>query len=82
MMLLCKSQWMRLLALIASVVLISGVAADGEGRGVLDSLKESYDELPDSGKFVTGAAIGFTATRFTVNKVVTVVKLAGATFLA
>jgi hypothetical protein len=78
----CVSQWMRFLVLIASVVLISGVAADGDGRGALDSLKESYDDLPDSGKFVTGAAIGFTVTRFTVNKVVTVVKLAGATFLA
>jgi hypothetical protein len=75
---------MRLLALTASVVLISGVAADGDGGGggVLDSLKQSYDELPESGKFVTGAAVGFTFTRFTVNKVVGVVKLAGAGFLA
>ena len=68
--------------LFVSVILISDVAAEGVGRGMLDSLKESYDELPDSGKFVTGAAIGFTVTRFTVNKVVSVVKLAGATFLA
>lgn len=73
---------MRLLSLIASVVLISCVAADGDGGGVLDSLKQSYDELPESGKFVSGAALGFTATRFTVNKVVVVVKLAGAGFLA
>lgn len=56
-------------------------AKEEDARGMLDSLKESYDSLPDAGKFATGAVAGFGATRFTVNKVVTVVKLAGAAFI-
>lgn len=52
-----------------------------DARGVLDSLQETYEDLPDAGKFATGAVAGFGATRFTVNKVVTVAKLAGAAFI-
>ena len=50
--------------------------------GIFDSLKESYEELPPSGKFVTGVALGFTSTRFVVNKAVGFAKLAGAAFIA
>jgi len=62
-------------------LLSSSTAANDYARGILDSLKDSYDELPEAGKFATGAVAGFGVTRFTVNKVVTVVKLAGAAFI-
>ena len=75
---------MRCLTLIVSVLLCSGsvFAAQEDGSGVLDTLKKSYDELPEAGKFATGAVAGFGVTRFTVNKVVSVVKIAGAAFIA
>lgn len=85
MKLLNSSRWIRCLACIASLVFLSSLpvakADEESARGMLDSLKESYDSLPDAGKFATGAVAGFGATRFTVNKVVTVVKLAGAAFI-
>ena len=58
------------------------IAKEEDARGILDSLKESYDDLPEAGKFATGAVAGFGVTRFTVNKVVGVIKLAGAAFIA
>lgn len=80
-----SSRWIRCLVCTISVILLSGVpsvrAKEEDARDMLSSLKESYDNLPDAGKFATGAVAGFGVTRFTVNKVVTVVKLAGAAFI-
>lgn len=79
----CK--WLKCLSLLFFIGIscfpLTAAANNEDARGVLDSLKETYDELPDAGKFATGAVAGFGATRFTVNKVVTVVKLGGAIFI-
>mmetsp|Transcript_22798 Transcript_22798/g.63603 ORF Transcript_22798/g.63603 Transcript_22798/m.63603 type:complete len:160 (-) Transcript_22798:1476-1955(-) len=59
------------------------VAGSGEDDGGFFSFfKEKYDGLPESGKFATGAAIGFGGSRVAVNSAVGVVKFAGAAFVA
>jgi hypothetical protein len=78
-------RWLQCLSLlfflgISSFPLTNAANKDDDAT-VMDSLKKTYEELPDAGKFATGAVAGFGVTRFTVNKVVTVVKLAGAAFI-
>lgn len=76
-------RWLKCLTLLILIGICSfpAHAKEQEARGVLESLKDTYEELPDAGKFATGAIAGFGVTRFTVNKVVTVAKLAGAVFI-
>lgn len=45
-------------------------------------LKEKYDELPPKGKFASGAFLGFAGSRFAVKSAVSIVKVAGAAFIA
>lgn len=58
-------------------------AADGNALPqYLKQLREKYDDLPDQGKFVTGAVIGYGSSKFVTKSAVTVVKFAGAAFVA
>lgn len=81
MKLLNSCKWLKCLAVLFLIGALIVDAKEENARGVLDTLKETYDDLPDAGKFATGAVAGFGATRFTVNKVVTFVKISGAVFI-
>ena len=62
-----------------------GALADDELKGQVNSLVKSlrskYDGLPQSGKFATGAAVGFGTSRVAVKGAVSFVKIAGAAFV-
>ena len=45
-------------------------------------IRDEYEKFPDKGKFVTGAVIGFGASKMVVKSAVTFVKVAGAAFVA
>ena len=45
-------------------------------------LRAKYDDLPEKGKFATGAAVGFGGSRVAIKSAVSVVKVAGAAFIA
>ena len=44
--------------------------------------RTQYDNLPDQGKFATGAVVGYTTSKLAVRSAVKFVKIAGATFVA
>jgi hypothetical protein len=44
--------------------------------------REQYEQLPEQGKFATGAIAGFGASKLVVNSAVKFVKIAGAAFIA
>ena len=48
----------------------------------LNTARDQYDNLPEQGKFATGAVVGFTTSKIAVNSAVKLVKIAGATFVA
>lgn len=48
----------------------------------MKQLREKYDSLPDQGKFVTGVVVGFGGSKLVTRSAVTVVKIAGAAFVA
>jgi hypothetical protein len=56
--------------------------AEEPSLGIFDTMKETYEDLPPPGKFAAGAVLGFTGTRFVVNKAVGIAKIAGAAFIA
>lgn len=72
---------LSLYILVASLF-ISPSTADGQLRGAYDYLKEKYDDLPDNGKFATGAVAGFGVSRLAIKSATGVVKIAGAAFVA
>mmetsp|Transcript_16099 Transcript_16099/g.18047 ORF Transcript_16099/g.18047 Transcript_16099/m.18047 type:complete len:170 (-) Transcript_16099:48-557(-) len=83
-----------LLVLVATTLLVvynnaaTGVSAmkSNNGneymKGVFGSLKDHYDHLSVNGKCATCAALGFTGSRLVVKSSMTVVKVAGAAFIA
>lgn len=59
------------------------VMADDDGsNSILSHLRQKYDELPEKGKFAAGALVGFSGSRIAIKSAVTVVKVAGAAFVA
>ena len=65
--------------LVLITLLVPKATADG---GLYDYLKQKYDDLPDNGKLATGAVAGFGVSRVAIKSAVTVVKVAGAAFVA
>ena len=58
-------------------------AADGGSLPqYLKQLREKYEAMPDQGKFVTGAVVGFGGSKLVTKSAVAVVKVAGAAFVA
>eukprot|EP00529_Nitzschia_sp_RCC80_P041994 CAMPEP_0113456654 /NCGR_PEP_ID=MMETSP0014_2-20120614/9000_1 /TAXON_ID=2857 /ORGANISM="Nitzschia sp." /LENGTH=177 /DNA_ID=CAMNT_0000348117 /DNA_START=52 /DNA_END=588 /DNA_ORIENTATION=- /assembly_acc=CAM_ASM_000159 len=58
-------------------------AADGGSLPqYLKQLREKYEAMPDQGKFVTGAVVGYGGSKLVTKSAVTVVKVAGAAFVA
>jgi hypothetical protein len=55
---------------------------NGSSSSVLKQLREKYDDLPEQGKFVTGAVVGYGGSKLVTKSAVTVVKFAGAAFVA
>jgi hypothetical protein len=81
---LLSRTWLSAL-LVALLALTSPVKADDDRNTVkefLGQLRAKYDALPETGKFATGAFIGFSGSRIVVNSAVGVVKIAGAAFIA
>ena len=70
------------LYILVAALFISPSTADGQLRGAYDYLKEKYDDLPDNGKFATGAVAGFGVSRLAIKSATGVVKIAGAAFVA
>ena len=65
----------------SGVVLVD--AADGASLPqYLKQLREKYEAMPDQGKFVTGAVVGFGGSKLVTKSAVAVVKVAGAAFVA
>jgi hypothetical protein len=64
--------------------LISMTSSTSSARAdsLVSQLKEKYDELPAKGKFATGAFAGFVGSRMAVKSAVSIVKVAGAAFIA
>jgi hypothetical protein len=70
---------------ILSLSSVTMVNADDEGitaAGLTSYLRSKYDDLPEQGKFATGAALGFGGSRIVVKSAASVVKVAGAAFVA
>mmetsp|Transcript_15129 Transcript_15129/g.24483 ORF Transcript_15129/g.24483 Transcript_15129/m.24483 type:complete len:166 (-) Transcript_15129:268-765(-) len=75
--------WTTLLGSIPTAV----VAAEDEDVATsvkrwASQVREQYEQLPDQGKFVTGAVVGYGASKLVVRSAVRVVKIAGAAFIA
>jgi hypothetical protein len=74
--------------LLGSIWLLSSsavcAAADDtdNNAGVLNSLRDTYDNLPPHGKLATGAVAGFAVSRMAISSAVKVAKIAGAAFIA
>eukprot|EP00978_Attheya_sp_CCMP212_P040713 scaffold225470_cov64-Attheya_sp.AAC.1 len=51
-------------------------------RKLTDPIQRKYNELPGEGKMVTGAFVGFTASRVAVKSITSCIKFAGAAFVA
>ena len=75
------SSILSLYILVAALVL-SPTKADNPLSSPYQYLKEKYDELPDNGKFATGAVAGFGVSRIAIKSATGVVKIAGAAFVA
>ena len=73
-----KTFWFLALTLVLTLFGNSGV----KGLTLKETLREKYDELPEKGKFGVGAAGGFIVSRLAVKSATTVVKLAGAAYVA
>ena len=61
---------------------ITSSISSASAESLVSQLKEKYDELPDKGKFATGAFAGFVGSRMAVKSAVSIVKVAGAAFIA
>ena len=73
----------HLLSFCVLVVLsLSSVARADEESNLLTYLRQKYDDLPEKGKFATGAVAGFGVSRVAIKSAVGVVKVAGAAFVA
>eukprot|EP00980_Cylindrotheca_fusiformis_P030800 scaffold25436_cov127-Cylindrotheca_fusiformis.AAC.8 len=68
--------------LLLSLLFSPTRADENPWKDTCDYLKQKYEELPESGKFATGAVAGFGVSRVALNSAVTVVKCAGAAFVA
>ena len=81
---LLSRTWLSAL-LVVLLALTSPVQADDDSntfQEYLGQLRAKYDALPETGKFATGAFLGFGGSRIAVNSAVGVVKIAGAAFIA
>lgn len=67
-----------LLALLAP----TAGAEESPFQSTYDYLKQKYDDLPENGKLATGAVAGYGVSRVAIKSAVTVVKVAGAAFVA
>jgi hypothetical protein len=84
MKILLSRTWLSAL-LIVLLALTPPVKADDDRNKVEEfivRLRAKYDNLPETGRFATGAFIGFGGSRIIVNSAVGVVKMAGAAFIA
>lgn len=80
-----------LLLLVGTILVFASVSSaqktttkdedKAEVKVYLAHLREQYEKLPDQGKFVTGAVVGFGASKMVVKSAVTFVKVAGAAFV-
>jgi hypothetical protein len=61
--------------------LLACVKAD-DGESLMGYLRSKYDDLPEKGKFATGGLLGFGVSRMAIKSAVSVVKIAGAAFIA
>lgn len=68
--------------LLISLLVPTASAKDSPFKSTYDYLKQKYDELPENGKLATGAVAGYGMSRVAIKSAVTVVKVAGAAFVA
>jgi hypothetical protein len=68
--------------LVVLISMTSSPSSTARAQSLVAQLKEKYDELPDNGKFATGAFAGFVGSRIAVKSAVSIVKVAGAAFIA
>lgn len=76
------SKTLYAILLLFSLLICDGKAAEGPFQGTYDYLKQKYDDLPENGKLATGAVAGYGMSRVAIKSAVTVVKVAGAAFVA
>jgi hypothetical protein len=67
---------------LSAAVVVNAQDEESDPRNWFKQVKKNYDNLPDQGKFATGAICGFGASKLVVNSAVKFVKLAGAAFIA
>jgi hypothetical protein len=67
--------------LLLLLVFLPFVAAGSTDDNPVAFLKKKYDNLPDTGKFAVGAAVGYSGSRLVVRTAVGVIKVAGVTFI-
>lgn len=68
--------------LLLALLTTAARADDSPFKSTYDYLKQKYDELPENGKLATGAVAGYAVSRVAIKSAVTVVKVAGAAFVA
>lgn len=71
-----------LLSLYLFFLVSLSASSAASAQSPFSQLREKYDELSDKGKFATGAVAGFAGSRVVVKSAVSVVKLAGAAYIA
>ena len=74
--------WKRLVSFYLFVLVAQNLSSSARADDVFSYLKEKYEELPEKGRFAAGAVAGFVGSRVAVKSAVTVIKVAGAAYIA
>lgn len=74
--------WKSLLSFYLVAIVALAYSSSAKGDDVFSYLKEKYDEMPEKGRFAAGAVVGFVGSRVAIKSAVSVIKVAGAAYIA
>ena len=74
--------WKRLISFYLFLLVAQNMSSSARADNVFSYLKEKYEEMPEKGRFAAGAAAGFVGSRIALRSAVTVIKVAGAAYIA
>ncbi len=74
--------WKSLLSFCLFVTVLLTTSSSAKGDDIVAYLKEKYEEMPEKGRFAAGAVAGFVGSRVAIKSAVSVIKVAGAAYVA
>eukprot|EP00428_Durinskia_dybowskii_P046548 CAMPEP_0170352310 /NCGR_PEP_ID=MMETSP0116_2-20130129/77466_1 /TAXON_ID=400756 /ORGANISM="Durinskia baltica, Strain CSIRO CS-38" /LENGTH=156 /DNA_ID=CAMNT_0010606235 /DNA_START=124 /DNA_END=594 /DNA_ORIENTATION=+ len=74
--------WKRLVSLYLFLLVAQTLSSSAKADNVFSYLQEKYEEMPEKGRFAAGAVAGFVGSRVAVRSAVTIIKVAGAAYIA